>query len=204
MGARRELVGAPPGAYNGLMPIELIRRRFTADEYHRMAEAGVLREHDRVELIEGEIVEMTPIDPRHGAVVDRLNHTLTRACGDRAIVRVQGSIRLGLRSEPQPDVVLLRPRSDFYETAVPGPESVLLLIEVAETSLPYDREIKLRLYARAGVPEVWLVDLVRNEVEIHREPTPEGYRRGETLGPGDRLAPMALPEVSLSPAQFLG
>jgi hypothetical protein len=174
------------------MSIQLIRHRFTADEYHRMAEAGVLRDDDRVELIEGEVVEMTPIGPRHGAVVDRLTHALVRGCGDRAIVRVQGSIRLGLHSEPQPDIVL------------PGPESVLLVIEVAETSLPYDREVKLRLYARASVPEVWLVDLVRNQVEVHSEPTPEGYRRGVTLGAGDRLVPMALPDVSLSPADLLG
>jgi Uma2 family endonuclease len=136
--------------------------------------------------------------------VDRLTHALTRSCGDRAIVRVQGSIRLGLHSEPQPDIALLRPRSDFYETAVPGPESVLLLIEVADASLPYDRTVKLLLYARAGIREVWLVDLVRNQVEVHREPTPEGYQREETLGPGNRLVPMALPEVSLSPAEILG
>lgn len=186
------------------MSIQLIRHRFTADEYHRMAEAGVLRDDDRVELIEGEIVDMTPIGPRHGAVVNRLNHALTRSCGDRAIVQIQASIRLGLHSEPQPDVALLRPRADYYEKALPGPESVLLLIEVAETSLPYDRGLKLQLYARAAVPEVWLVDLVRNQVEVHREPTRDGYQRGETLGPGDRLVPMAFPDVSLSPAEILG
>jgi Uma2 family endonuclease len=186
------------------MSVELIRHRFTADQYHQMAEAGILRDDDRVELIEGEIVEMTPIGPRHGAVVDRLTHVLVRGCGDRAIVRVQGSIRLGLHSEPQPDVVLLRPRPDSYQKALPGPESVLLAIEVAETSLPYDRGIKLRLYARAGVPEVWLVDLVRNQVEVHREPTPEGYSREEIVSGGDRLVPMALPDVSLSPADLLG
>jgi Uma2 family endonuclease len=186
------------------MSIQLIRHRFTADEYHQMAEAGVLRDDDRVELIEGEIVDMTPIGPRHGAVVDRLNQALVKACGGRAIVRVQGSIRLGLHSEPQPDIVLLRPRADFYETAVPGPESVLLLVEVADTSLPYDREVKLRLYARAGIREVWLVDLTRNQVEVHLEPAPDGYRRSETRRAGDRLAPTALPEVSLSPAEILG
>jgi Uma2 family endonuclease len=182
----------------------LIRHRFTTDEYHQMARAGVLRDDDRVELIEGEIVDMTPIGPRHVAVVNRLTQALTRACGDRAIVQIQASIRLGPHSEPQPDAVLLRPRPDFYETAVPGPENVLLLIEVADTSLPYDRQVKLGLYARAGILEVWLVDLVRNEVEVHREPTPEGYRREETFGPGSRLSPMALPDVSLSPAQILG
>ena len=186
------------------MSIELIRRRFTVDQYHQMSQVGVLRDDDRVELIDGEIVEMTPIGPRHGAVVDRLTRALVEGCGDRAIVRVQGSIRLGLHSEPQPDVVLLRPRRDFYQTALPGPESVLLLIEVAEASLPYDHGIKLRLYARAGVPEVWIVDLVRNRVEIHREPTPEGFSDANTLGPDDRLVPMALPEVSLSPAELLG
>jgi Uma2 family endonuclease len=186
------------------MSIQLTRHRFTADEYHQMAEAGVLRDDDRVELIEGEIVDMTPIGSRHGAVVDRLNRTLVRGCGDRAIVRIQGSIRLGLHSEPQPDVALLRPRPDFYETAVPGPESVLLLIEVADASLPYDRTVKLALYARAGIREVWLVDLVRNHVEVHLDAAQEGYRRCETHASGDRLAPMAFPELSLSAAEILG
>jgi Uma2 family endonuclease len=186
------------------MSIQLIRHRFTADEYHQMAKAGVLRDDDRVELIEGEIVDMTPIGSRHGAVVDRLTHTLVRGCGDRAIVRIQGSIRLGPHSEPQPDVVLLTPRPDFYEAAVPGPESVLLLIEVADASLLYDRTVKLPLYARAGVREVWLVDLVGNHVEVHGDPAPDGYRRSETLGPGGRLVPTAFPELRLSPADIFG
>jgi Putative restriction endonuclease len=121
------------------MSIQLTRHRFTADEYHQMAEAGVLRDDDRVELIEGEILDMMPIGPRHSAVVNRINRALVRGCGDRAIVQIQASIRLGLYSEPQLDVAPLKPRSDFYETAVPGPESVLLLIEVADTSLLYDR-----------------------------------------------------------------
>jgi Uma2 family endonuclease len=136
--------------------------------------------------------------------VNRLTHALVRGCGDRAIVQIQASIRLGLHSEPQPDVALLRPRSDFYESATPGPESVLLLIEVADTSLPYDRGVKLRLYARAGIREVWLVDLVRNQVEVHREPAQEGYQRSEIHGPGDPLVPVALPELSLLPAELLG
>ena len=186
------------------MTIPLIRHRFTADEYHQMAEAGVLQDDDRVELIEGEIVDMTPIGSRHGAVVDRLNHALVRSCGDRAIVRIQGSIRLGLHSEPQPDVVLLRPRPDYYAAALPGAESVLLLIEVGDTSLAYDRGVKLRLYARAGVREVWLVDLEENHVEVHLEPTQDGYRRSETRGPGDRLVPTAVGGVSLSPVEIFG
>jgi Uma2 family endonuclease len=186
------------------MTIPLTRHRFTADEYHQMAEAGVLRDDDRVELIEGEIVDLTPIGPRHGAVVDRLTHALVRRCGDRAIVRIQGSIRLGLHSEPQPDVVLLRPRPDYYETALPGPEHVLLLIEVGDASLAYDRGVKLRLYAHAGIPEVWVVDLETNRVEVHLEPARDGYRRSDTRGPGDRLAPAAFPGVSLSAVDIFG
>lgn len=186
------------------MSIQLIRHRFTADEYHQMAEAGVLRDEDRVELIEGEIVDMTPIGPRHIAVVNRLTRAMVKACGDRAIVQIQGSIRLGLHSEPQPDVVLLRPRPDHYETALPGPESVFLLIEVGDTSLAYDRGVKLRLYARAGISEVWLVDLEAHHIEVHLEPAQDGYRRSATRGPGDRLVPTALPEVSLSPAEIFG
>ena len=124
-----------------------------------MGQAGILGEDDRLELLEGEIVEMAPIGSRHQSVVDRLTRLFSNRVGDAAVVRVQGPVRLGDDSEPQPDLLLLRRRADFYATAHPGPEDVLLLVEVPDTSTEYDREVKLPLYARHGIAEVWLVGL---------------------------------------------
>ena len=186
------------------MSVQLIRHRFTVGEYHEMARAGVLTEDDRVELIEGEIVDMTPIGLRHAAAVNVLTRGLATGCGTRAIVQIQGPIPIGLRSEPQPDVLVLRPRDDFYREIAPGPEDVLLLVEVADTSLPYDRTVKIPLYAGAGVPEVWLVDLVRHRVELHRDPGPDGYRAVETRKRGERLTPAAFPDLVLGVDDLLG
>ena len=179
------------------MSMQLLKRRFTVDEYHRMAEAGILSEDDRVELIDGEIVEMVPIGSRHAACVDRLTRLFTSQVGDQAIVRVQSPIRLGRRSEPQPDIALLRPRADFYASAHPGPEDVLLVVEVAETSVEADREVKLSLYGRAGVLEAWLVDLSGEIIEVHRNPSPDGYRSVQQFTRGQTLSPQAFPDLGL-------
>ena len=185
---------------------ELItRRRFTVDEYHRMAEAGILGEDDRVELLEGEIVEMSPIGWRHQACVNRLNQRLVPALRGRAIVQPQGPIRLGEDSAPQPDLVVLRPRADFYAEGGPGPGDVLWLIEVSDTSLRYDRDVKVPLYARHGVPEVWVVDLEGEQVVVYRGPRPEGgYRFAEAYGRGARVAPQAFPDLELVVDEVLG
>mgnify|MGYP005848610191 CR=1 FL=1 len=184
---------------------ELItRRRFTVDEYHRMAEAGILHEDDRVELLEGEIVEMSPIGWRHQGCVNRLTYWLIAALQDRAVVQPQGPIRLGPDSEPQPDLVVLRPRADFYAEGGPGPEDVLWLVEISDTSLRYDREVKVPLYGRYGIPEVWVVDLVEERVFVHRDPHPAaGYRSVRVLGRGARLAPQAFPDVELAVGDIL-
>jgi len=129
------------------MTVQTHKRLFNVDEYHRMAATGVLSESDRVELIGGEILEMSPIGRRHAACVDRLTRLLVIRLGETAIVRVQNPIALGQHSEPQPDVSLLRPRDDFYASGHPSPEDVLLVIEVCETSIDYDRDIKLPEYA---------------------------------------------------------
>ena len=134
------------------------RRKFSTKEYHEIARAGILGEDDRVELIEGEIVEMAPIGSRHASTVARLNKYLSERFANQALVWVQNPMRLNEFSEPQPDVALLRPRSDFYASAHPSPEDILLVIEVAETSVDYDRNVKAPLYASAGVRELWLVD----------------------------------------------
>lgn len=179
-------------------------RPFTVDEYYRMAEAGILHEDDRVELIRGAIVEMSPIGSRHAARVDRLSTEFHTRLISRAIVRVQGPVRLSPNSEPEPDILLLRPRSDFYAAAHPGPADVLLLVEVADTSLEYDRGEKLALYAEAGIPEVWIVDLAHEVVEVFRQPDAGSYRRQDVFGRGASLAPEAFPDAVISVDAILG
>ncbi len=169
-----------------------------------MVQAGILGEDDRVELLEGEIVEMAPIGSRHASCVDRLTHLLVRQFAEKAIIRVQNPVRLGERSEPQPDLALLRPRPDFYAKAHPGPEDILLLVEVAETSVGVDREVKLPLFARAGIPEVWLVDLSGECIEVYRKPTPQGYQEVRQVRRGDRVAPQAFPDIGMAGEEILG
>lgn len=178
--------------------------RFTAEEYTRMAAEGIIPPDARVELIDGEIVEMSPIGSRHNAFVDRLNRLLARKLGDAAIVRVQGSVQLDERVMPQPDFAVLRPRDDFYEDALPGPADVRLLVEVADTSLVYDRSEKARLYARYGIPEYWLLDLVQNSVLVHTEPGPTGYQHVEIRNRSDAWASRSVPELEVSGHDILG
>ena len=174
------------------------RFRFTVQQYHRMIESGILYEDDRIELIEGELTTMTPINPAHAGKTKRLTRILSTLVGDEAIVSVQDPLVLGDRSEPQPDLMLLRPRADFYETANPLPGDVLLLIEVADTSLEYDRGVKIPLYAANGIPEVWLFDLQRKRLEIHLEPGPAGYRKILLPDSGQVVSPSLLPGVEVS------
>jgi len=185
------------------MGVQVQRRLFTVEEYHRMAEAGILSEDDRVELIEGELVTMSPIGSRHAACVARLTALLFPVEG-RGILWVQNPIRLGARSEPQPDVALLRYRPDFYASAHPGPEDVLLVVEVAETSADADRSLKIPLYARYGIPEAWLVDLLEERIEIYRHLTPQGYRSLHIAHRGETVSPTALPDLELSVDEILG
>lgn len=185
------------------MSMQVQMRRFTVEEYRRMAEAGILGEQDRVELLDGRIVEMTPIGERHAACVRRLVNLLAERARARAIIDVQNPVYLDLWSLPQPDLALLRPRADFY-TAHPEPEDILLVIEVADTSLRYDREMKFPAYARRGIPEAWLVDLEGARIEVHRAPGLEGYGTVDTVGHGEEIEPAALPGVSLGAGEVLG
>jgi Uma2 family endonuclease len=157
------------------MPVQAPRRLFTVDEFRQMAEIGIFGEDDRVELLAGEIVEMTPIGQRHAGCVNDLNRVFSDALGSRVIVSVQNPIRLGEHSEPQPDLALLRFRADFYRDAHPGPADVLLVVEVAETSAATERADKVPLYGRAGVREAWVIDLGSSLVDVYRQPSPEGY-----------------------------
>ncbi len=175
------------------MPVELTKRRFDVDDYHRMAQAGILSEDDRVELVDGVIVTMTPIGPRHNAAVDRATRALVTAVGDGAIVQVQGAVRLDRFRELQPDLVLLRPQADFYASRLPGSGDILLVIEVAESSLQYDGEVKGRISAQAGIPKYWLVDLDARVVACHTAPSGGVYQEVRRVGPGESIAPQALP-----------
>ena len=186
------------------MSDELHRRRFTVSEYHRMAEAGILDEDDRVELIEGEIVKMSPIGRKHASHVDRLTRLFCRRLRDRAIVRVQNPIILGRRSEPQPDFSLLRPKPDFYYSGHPGPKDILLALEIADSSLRYDREIKLPLYAKYGIQETWLLIVDRGIVETYRTPGAQGYGDIQVRERGQRIAAAAFPGVKFAVTDLLG
>ena len=183
--------------------LSLPRRRFTVDEYHRMAKAGILHEDDRVELIEGEIIEMAAVGDRHVACVLELNRTFSTRVAERAWVSVQNPVRLSATSEPEPDLALLRPRPDRYRTGLPRAEDVLLLIEVSDTTLAYDRGIKLRLYALAGIPEVWIWDLKRRRVLLFREPAGAAYRHTETVVEG-AVAPAAFPDLAVNLEDIFG
>ncbi|MCU0807155.1 MAG: Uma2 family endonuclease [Candidatus Contendobacter sp.] len=178
------------------------RYRLTVAEYHRLGENGIFDEDSRVELIEGDLIAMPPIGEQHASKTRRLNRLFSLQVGDTAIVDVQNPVMLDARSEPQPDMVLLKPRPDFYESAHPRPEDVLLLIEVSDSTLRYDRDTKIPLYARAGIPEVWLLDVAGQRLEIYRRPSPEGYREIHYPAPTDSIAPVLLPELSLSVASL--
>jgi Uma2 family endonuclease len=184
------------------MHVELRRRRFTVDEYYAMAEAGILTEEDRVELIEGEIVQKITISPPHAVTVDRLGRTFVQQAGEDAVVRVQNPLRLSDLSEPEPDFVLARPGD--YSKGHPRARDALLVVEVAHSSLGYDREIKLPLYALAGVPEVWIVNLDDSVVEVYSEPAGYEFRRRVTVRAGETLSPERLPSVQIPVALVLG
>jgi Uma2 family endonuclease len=173
------------------------RRRLDIDVYYRMAESGILTDPRHVELIDGEIIDMAAIGSPHAAVTNRLARLFSRALRDEAaLVNVQSPLRLDPYNEPQPDVMLLRPRADDYRASHPSAADVFLLVEVSETSLAYDRSIKLALYAKFGVPEVWIIDLPGNAVEVYREPKEGAYASRERLTEG-LLAPALVPDLTI-------
>src|SRR5712692_6491194 len=190
--------GTNPRAGERSMAVEVAttRRRFTRAEYHRMAEVGILGEDDRVELIEGEIVQMSPIGDRHVAFVMNLGRLLTLRLGERAFVSVQNPVVLTADTEPQPDLAVLRPRA--YKERKPHAHDVLLLIEAADTSLAYDRTTKLRLYARAGISEYWIVDCAAESVEVYRDPSSENYLDVIRASAPATLRLQAFPNVELT------
>jgi len=168
-----------------------------------MGQVGILSEDDRVELIDGEVLAMTPIGPRHCAAVDRATRTFVTAAGERAIVRVQGAVRLNLYTEPEPDLLLLRPRADFYASAHPGPADVLLVVEVDDSSIGYDRDVKAFIYAHSGVPEYWLVDLNDSVLVRHLRPEGGAYRIVEPIASASSIVPSLLPDCLIAVADLI-
>lgn len=185
--------------------IEPKRRLFTLEEYHRLGEVGVFREKERLELIEGDIVEMSPIGRVHAGTVDRIARAFFRRVGERAGVRIQGPVTFAdLVSEVQPDVTLLVPRSDFYTGGHPGASDVILVVEVMDSTVTYDRGVKLRLYARAGVAEVWLANVNTQRIEGYRRPGAEGYAESRVFQLEESIAIQAFPDAAFTVHELLG
>ena len=168
-----------------------------------MAETGLLKPDARVELLNGQIIDMSPIGPFHGSVTKYLIQVFTDANQGKWILQVQDPVRLNDQSEPQPDLVLLKRSPDFYRKRHPRPEDVFLLVEISDTTLAIDREEKLPAYGRAGIPEVWIVNLIELTVEVYREPHFTGYEKKTVLRAGDKAYPAAFPDVGVDITELL-
>jgi Uma2 family endonuclease len=185
-----------------LTPKVLNPVKFTVEQYHLMYEAGIFgdgggthTEGNRYELINGEIIVMSPIGRKHGAYINRLVAAFTQKFGDRIVLSVQNSILLANKSQPQPDLAILKYRDDFYEEALPIPADILLIIEVADSSLEYDRDVKAPLYAAAGIPEMWLFDVNTKSITGFTQPSDLGYKQINRYSQGDRLSILAFDDV---------
>ena len=186
------------------MSVQVIHRPFTVEEYHKMIDVGILCEDDRVELVGGEIIKMSPIGSRHAGCVNRLNQLFVSRLGNKVIVSVRNPINLSVVSEPEPDVALLRHRDDFYAAGHAEPADVYLIVEVCETTLDFDRNMKLPEYAQAGIREAWLVILGEASIEVYREPTANGYRSNTKLWRGDQISSAAFPGLEFTVNEILG
>ncbi len=184
--------------------MQSLTHKFTIEQYHKMAEVGILHEEDRVELIKGEIIEMSPIGVKHAATVNRLNQLLQQKLGQRIIVSIQNPIKLTDTSEPQPDVTLLKSRHDFYETKIPTPEDIFLQVEVADKSLNYDRDVKIPLYAENKVMEVWLIDINNQSIRVYRQPQNNSYQDIHIVTKGQNIYPQAFPDTIITLDEIFG
>ncbi len=188
---------ATPDSATQSRPAAPTRRRFTVAEYYAMAEAGIFSPEERVELLDGDVIAMPPIGDWHASRVGQFTNTLPVQLQGRAIVWIQNPVRLDDISEPQPDVMLLQWRDDFYEGGHPGPADVLLLIEVSDTTVNYDRSAKLAAYAAAGIPEVWIASRPDRRIESYSDPSGDEYATVRHYGAGESIAPQAFPDVML-------
>ena len=179
------------------------KRKFTVAEYYRMAEVGILHHTERVELLDGEIIVMAPIGIPHATGVRRMERVLHQALGAAAAISVQNPVRLDDHSEPEPDIALLRFREDDYATAHPGPADVLVVMEVSDSTLDFDREVKSKRYAAAGIPEMWVMNLPGDCLDRLDQPGPAGYARHTVFRRGEKISPAALPDLELAVADLL-
>jgi Uma2 family endonuclease len=163
------------------------RRCFTVEEYHKMGEAGLFDEKERVELINGEIYDMSPINSRHAGITDFLASLFKESLSEKKIIRVQNPVSLDESSEPEPDVAVVQFRKDWYTKSHPSPNEIILLVEVSDSTLSFDRAIKLPLYAKAAVPEVWIINLQEDQIEVHNLPSDKGYAQIRVFRPGDNI-----------------
>ncbi len=186
------------------MTVTIERKLFTARECERMGETGILREDERVELVNGEIISMTPIGLRHVACVNRLTALFTELLGRRVIVSVQNPVQLAAMSEPQPDIVLFKPQADYYASTRPSSMDVLLVVEVAETSIYFDRDVKIPLYAEAMIPEVWLVELEAETLTQYTRPANGKYQTAQVQPRREWLAATTAQDLEVSVDQILG
>jgi Uma2 family endonuclease len=186
------------------MPVQLQKKFFTVEEYHLMGEAGILSKEDCFELIEGEIIQMSAIGTRHASCVRRLLRQFSKLSEENAIVDVQNPIQLTQWTQPQPDIVLLQPHPDYYLSAHPTPNNVLLLVEVADSSVDYDRDVKIPIYARSGIQEVWLIDLDKDCIEVYRQPTLNGYDLIQKFRRTQQVSPLAFPDFTVNVDFILG
>ncbi len=178
-------------------------RKFTVAEYFRLVDAGIIQPGERVELLEGEILLMAPTGPSHNGGVNRYTRVFGRQAGNLYTLQVQGPVRLDEHSAPEPDVALLKFREDDYCQAHAGPADVLLVVEVSDSSLDYDRGVKSRIYGRAGVPETWVLNLPEDCIERFTGPGPEGYGQHDILRRGEKVSPAALPDLELAVEDLL-
>jgi len=186
------------------MSLQVAKHFFTVKEFERMGEAGIFSEDAHFELIEGEIVEISPIGSRHAGCVLFLSRFLNHAVRDMAFVSTQSPIQLNDLTQPQPDVALLRLRDDYYRSSHPKPENVLLLIEVADTTIDYDRRIKLPLYAGAGIPEVWIINLPAELIEIYAAPKDGAYVAALEVKRDEQAQSQTISTLSIPAAMILG
>jgi Uma2 family endonuclease len=185
------------------MEVEVTKKRFTADEFHRMGEAGIFGPEERLELIDGEIIEMSAMGHRHAVCVSRVTTFLIRALGDRGVLRPQLPLRLTDWTEPQPDIVVLKPRTDFYAKKKPTPQDALLVMEISDSTLTLDRNIKLPRYAAAGIQEVWIGDLVHNVLLVYRDPRAKSYKAAFQFRSGDIVSALSFPDLAFQVDELL-
>ena len=185
--------------------MQLLTHKFDVEQYQLMGKAGIFQPEAHIELIEGEIVIMTPIGLKHSVTINRTSHFLHKNIQSNGIISIQNSIRLPDYSEPQPDIVILKPRDDFYEHKFPQAEDVLLLIEVADSSLKYDQMTKLTLYAKYGILEYWIANLERNVLEVYRQPQNQNYFKQSIIDTDSvSFCPIAFPEISMTLKNIYG